>query len=157
MDNPVVVGISDMNVTGRPGVLITYALGSCVGICLYDRLTGVSGLSHILLPDSAMCPKDGNAMKFADTAVQSLIARMEHAGAQRMRLTAKIAGGAKLFGDCSLQIGDRNVAAVKAQLARFNIPIVAEDTGLNYGRTVEFHAEDGTVFVKTALKGSKVI
>jgi chemotaxis protein CheD len=146
-----------MNVTGRPGVLITYALGSCVGICLYDSLAGVSGLSHILLPDSSICPGDPNHMKFADTAVQALITSMEKAGARRVRLTAKIAGGAKLFGDSTLQIGERNVAAVKAQLARFNIPIVAEDTGLNYGRTVEFHADDGKVFVKTALKGSKAI
>lgn len=158
MSNPIVVGISDMNVTPRPGVLVTYALGSCVGICLYDRLAGVSGLSHILLPDSSMCPNDHNVMKFADTAVKALIERMERAGARRARLTAKIAGGARLFGNGEgIQIGERNVAAVKAELARFNIPILAEETGLNYGRTVEFHAEDGTVYVKTALKGAKAI
>jgi chemotaxis protein CheD len=157
MNSPVVVGISDMNVTARPGVLITYALGSCVGICLYDKAAGISGLSHVLLPDSSMCPNDANAMKFADTAVQALILSMEKAGAHRARITAKIAGGAKLFGDSILQIGDRNVAAVKAQLSRFKIPLLAEDTGLNYGRTVEFHAEDGAVIIKTALKGLKAI
>jgi chemotaxis protein CheD len=158
MNSPVVVGISDMNVASRPGVLVTYALGSCVGICLYDRMKGISGLSHVLLPDSAMCPNDKNAMKFADTAIKTLIERMERAGASRARLTAKIAGGARLFGNAEgMQIGDRNVAAVKTQLARFNISILAEDTGLNYGRTVEFYAEDGTVFVKTALKGVKSI
>lgn len=157
MNSPVVVGISDMNVTARPGVLITYALGSCVGVCLYDKITGISGLSHILLPDSSMCPNDGNAMKFADTAVQALIQRMESAGAQRIRITAKIAGGARLFGGNCLQIGERNVAAVKAQLARLKIPLLAEDTGLDYGRTLEFHAADGVMIIKTALRGLKSI
>lgn len=158
MASPVVVGISDMNVTNRPGVLVTYALGSCVGICLYDRAYGISGLSHILLPDSSMCPNDRNVMKFADTAVKALIEMMEHAGASRLRMTAKIAGGARLFGgDGGIQIGDRNVVAVKEQLSQLRIPILAEDTGLNYGRTLEFHAEDGTVSVKTALRGTKTI
>lgn len=159
MDSAVIVGISDMNVATRPGVLITYALGSCVGICLYDRLTGISGLSHILLPDSSMCPNDKNVMKFADTAVQALLERMERAGAARARITAKIAGGARLFGgsDGCIQIGERNIIAVKEQLARLRIPLVAEDTGLNYGRTVELHADDGMVHVKTALKGAKTI
>lgn len=158
MDNPVVVGISDMNVATKPGVLVTYALGSCVGICLYDRVYGISGLSHILLPDSAMCPNDKNVMKFADTAVKTLIEMMERVGASRNRITAKIAGGARLFGgENGIQIGDRNVVAVKEQLVKFRIPLVAEDTGLNYGRTLEFHSEDGVVHVKTALKGPKII
>jgi chemotaxis protein CheD len=158
MDSPVVVGISDMNVTTKPGVLVTYALGSCVGICLYDRAYGISGLSHILLPDSSMCPNDKNVMKFADTAVKALLEKMERVGASRLRITAKIAGGARLFGgDGGIQIGDRNVAAVKEQLSRFRIPLVAEDTGLDYGRTLEFHSQDGVVHVKTALKGPKTI
>lgn len=158
MNSPVVVGISDMNVVTRPGMLITYALGSCVGICLYDKMMGIGGLSHVLLPDSTICPEDRNLMKFADTAVEELISRMEKAGARRFRLTAKIAGGARLFGGSGgIQIGDRNVVAVKAQLARFRIPLLAEDTGLDYGRTLEFHSEDGSVYVKTALKGSKAI
>ena len=158
MSELTVIGISDMNVVRGDGRLITYALGSCVGICLYDPVTKVSGLSHVLLPESAMCPNDTNVMKFADTAVEELLRRMERAGAQRFRVTAKIAGGARLFGGAGgIQIGDRNVASVKAQLTRLRLRLVAEDTGLDYGRTVEFHAEDGRVFVKTALRGSKEI
>jgi chemotaxis protein CheD len=158
MSNPIVVGISDMNIASKTGILVTYALGSCVGICLYDRVMKISGLSHILLPEAAICPSDNNVMKFADTAVQTLIERMERSGANRARLTAKIAGGARLFGNgIGIQIGDRNVAAVKEQLARFRIPLIAEDTGLNYGRTVEFHSDEGTVYIKTALKGVKSI
>ena len=158
MDNAVVVGISDMNVVSRPGTLITYALGSCVGICLYDSLAGVAGLSHILLPDSAMCPSDKNVMKFADTAVGALIERMERSGASRRRIVAKLAGGAKLFGGSTgINVGERNVLAVKEQLNRFFIPIVAEDTGKDYGRTVEFLSKDGTVNVKTAMRGVRTI
>ena len=157
MDSAIVVGISDMKVVTRPGQLITYALGSCIGICLYDPLNGICGLSHILLPDSSMCPNDTNVMKFADTAVEELIKRMERQGANRFRLIAKIAGGARLFGGSGgIQVGERNIAAVKAQLERFRIRLLSEDTGLNYGRTVEFNT-DGTVFIKTALKGAKQI
>lgn len=158
MDNPIVVGISDMNVASRPGMLITYALGSCVGLCLYDQAAGVAGLSHILLPDSAMCPNDKNVMKFADTAVPALIERMERSGASRRRIVAKMAGGARLFGGSTgINVGERNILAVKEQLSRLRIPLVAEDTGRDYGRTVEFFAQDGAVNVKTALRGVKTI
>lgn len=157
MINPVVVGISEMRVTARPGVLITCALGSCVGICLYDGFSGVCGLSHVLLPDSGLCPEDRNPGKFADTALQALVARMVKAGAARARITAKIIGGARLFGAGGMDIGERNVAAVKEQLARLGIPLVGEDTGKNYGRTVEFHAEDGRVVIKTSFRGSATI
>jgi chemotaxis protein CheD len=157
MDSTVVVGISDMRVTARPGVLVTYALGSCVGVCLYDGVSGVCGLSHILLPDSRLCPGDRNPNKFADTAVRALVARMVKEGAALARITAKIIGGARFFGEGGMDIGRRNVAAVKEQLERLHIPLVGEDTGRNYGRTVEFSAGDGRVVVRTALKGMKII
>ena len=158
MDNAIIVGISDMNVASRPGMLITYALGSCVGLCLYDSAMGLAGLSHILLPDSSMCPSDKNVMKFADTAVPALIERMERSGASRRRIVAKMAGGARLFGGTAgINVGERNVLAVKEQLSLFRIPLVAEDTGRDYGRTVEFFAQDGVVNVKTALRGVKTI
>lgn len=157
-ESMVVVGISDMSVIRESGHLITYALGSCVGICLYDAATKISGMSHVLLPEAAMCPSERNVMKFADTAVAELLRRMEFMGASRFRITAKIAGGARLFGGAGgIQIGDRNVATVKAELNRLRIKLVSEDTGLDYGRTLEFHAGDGRVLVKTAMRGSKEI
>ncbi len=157
MDQPIVVGISDMKIATDPGALITFALGSCVGICLHDPLNRISGLSHVLLPDCSLCPNDTNVAKFANTAVEELVRRMERIGANRFRLTAKIAGGARLFGGAGgMQVGERNVASVKAELSRLRIRLVAEDTGLDYGRTVEFRT-DGTVIVKTALKGTKAI
>lgn len=157
MSNLIVVGISDFKIANTPDVLITYALGSCVGTCLYDSRMKIAGLSHVLLPDSAICKNDDNIMKYADTAIVALVAQMERAGALRSRLTAKIAGGAKMFATVGTSMGDRNVAAVKSELNRLGIRIIAEDTGSNYGRTVEFHTEDGIVLVKSVMHGNSTM
>ena len=151
-----IVGISDLKAGKSPDTLVTYALGSCVGICLYDKRTAIAGLSHIMLPDSTAI-KDGHksAMKFADTGIPLLIATMRKLGANQTGLTAKIAGGALMFAANSqkFNIGERNVEAVKKVLKELRIPIIAQDTGLDYGRTVFFHPQDGKVEVKSAAKG----
>jgi chemotaxis protein CheD len=161
MADKLVVGISDMKITRRPDVLVTYALGSCVGICLYDAIAGVAGMSHILLPEALACPRDTNPAKFADTAIEELVRQMHLHGAHRSRMTAKIAGGAQLFGTNtapeSMRIGDRNVRAVKQELERMRIRITGEDTGSNYGRTVEFESVNGVVRISSALKGVKTL
>jgi chemotaxis protein CheD len=92
MSNLIVVGISDIKIGLSPDVIITYALGSCVGTCLYDSRLRIGGMSHILLPESNICSSDINVMKYADTAIEELVRMMERAGAVRCRLTAKIAG-----------------------------------------------------------------
>jgi len=154
----IVVGISDLNIGKGSDVLVTYALGSCVGICIYDPMTKVGGLSHIMLPSSTLNNTGAtNPMRFADTAIVMLIRKMEAAGAMRVRMKAKIAGGAQMFaavGNNSLaNIGARNVEAVKQVLARERIPIIAEDTGKNYGRTVHFSPGDGIMHIVSANKG----
>jgi Chemotaxis protein; stimulates methylation of MCP proteins len=154
MANLIVVGISDMKIAKPPDVLITYALGSCVGTCLYDPASKIAGLSHILLPEAAICKNDNNLLKYADTAIAELVRTMEQAGALRMRLMAKIAGGAKMFATTGTGMGERNVIAVRAQLQKLGIRIVGDDTGSNYGRTVEFHPEDGSVLVKSVMHGN---
>ena len=120
MSNLIVVGISDFKIARAPDILITYALGSCVGTCLYDSRARLAGMSHILLPERGDNPSDDNLMKYADTAILELLKRMERAGASRAYLTAKIAGGAKMF--AATGIGDRNVWSVKNQLRQLNIP-----------------------------------
>lgn len=154
MADLIVVGISDFKIAKAPDVLITYALGSCVGTCLYDPVLSLAGLSHVLLPEAAICKNDTNVMKYADTAIVALVRSMEMAGALRRRLTAKIAGGAKMFATAGTSMGDRNVAAVKAELGKLGIPIIGEDTGSNYGRTVEFHTADGSVLIKSVMHGN---
>ena len=158
MSQTVTVGIADLNVVCAPDLLVTYALGSCVGICLYDNISKIAGLSHILLP----CSKDiasasGQTMKFADTAIPHLINEMMKKGARQVCLKAKIAGGAQMFTGINnssiANIGQRNVLAVKAELIRLHIPILAEDTGKDYGRTLYFSAEDGSMRIKSVNKG----
>lgn len=155
----ITIGIGDLKVCRAPDVLITYALGSCVGVCLLDSATLIGGLSHIMLPDST-AGTNGAAtpMRFADTALPMLIRQMESMGANRSRLKAKIAGGATMFATASdkFNIGERNVAAVKKFLMQNRIPIIAEDTGLDYGRTQLFYPETGVMEIRAAAKGVKM-
>lgn len=154
----VTVGISDLNVVSAPDVLVTYALGSCVGICLYDIQKRVAGLSHIMLPSSRdMSASSGQEYKFADTAIPILLQKMERMGANRSRIRAKIAGGAQMFAGVNLSIlssiGERNVIAVKRELQQLHIPLLAEDTGKTYGRTLFLSAADGSMRIKSINQG----
>lgn len=155
-----VVGISDWKVCKAPDTLITYALGSCVGICLFDKNKKIAGLSHIMLPDStAIADGAKNRPKFADTAIVDMLNAMKAQGAMQSSITAKIAGGAVMFKSASQQfnIGARNVEAVKKALSQLGIPIIASDTGLDYGRTVTFYSDNGSLEVNSAAKGKTII
>ena len=157
----ITVGISDWKLGKAPDIIVTYALGSCVGTCIFDKVTGICGMSHIMLPDSKSAEGSStyNRMKFADTALPDMVAEMVKQGASRSRLQAKIAGGALMFATKSEQfnIGERNVAAVKQALRALNIPIVASDTGLNYGRTVFFHTDEFKVVIKSTVSGINIL
>lgn len=155
----IIVGISDMKTCQGPAEIATYALGSCVGICMIDTVAGVAGMVHIMLPDSASIKSVQNKMKFADTGIELLYNELIKSGADASRLTAKIAGGANMFVNTNnvMSIGDRNVEATKIQLKKLGVPIIAEDTGDNYGRTIKFNTEDGSLLVLSSLKGNKKI
>lgn len=159
MTNTVSVGIADLNIVLEPDVLVTYALGSCVGICLYDSKNKVAGLAHIMLPWSKDSSTADNARRYADTGITELANKMLSKGADFKYVTAKIAGGAQMFATNSsvFNIGERNVDAVKKVLNQFKIPIVAEETGKNFGRTVYFYSETGKVEVKSATRETVVI
>lgn len=154
--NKIKVGMADLNSCHAPGVLTTLGLGSCVGIVLYDPITKVSGLAHIMLPDSTQIRNNSNIAKFADTATDQLIKDMIALGANPNRLVAKIAGGAQMFSFSStndlMRIGDRNIKASKEKLKSLGIRLLAEETGENYGRTIEFYSESGSLLVKTIGK-----
>ena len=155
------VGMADSNTTYSPGVLTTLGLGSCVGICLYDTSTKISGLVHIMLPDSKQIKNNVNQSKFADTGIIKLLEDIIKMGAKRSKITSKIAGGSQMFNfnDSSdiMRIGLRNVAATKDILKQLNIPLIAEDTGGNYGRTIELYSENGILLIKTIGRGTKQI
>ena len=151
------VGIADLNVCSGTDILATYALGSCIGICLYDEKAKIAGLAHIMLPWSKDASKQDNMRRYADTGIWELYNLMKQRGASFPGTVAKIAGGAQMFQANSgvFNIGERNIQAVKIVLSKLNIPIVAEDTGLNYGRTVFFDAQTGTMQVKSAMNPTK--
>lgn len=155
------VGMADLKICKSPEGITTLGLGSCVGIAVRDPQTGVGGLAHIMLPSSEAIKNNSNTAKFADTGIVELINQMEKAGAVRKRMVAKIAGGAQMFALQSktelLRVGDRNVEAVKTKLKELCIPILAEDTGANYGRTVEFYPETGDYVIKAVGKTVKTI
>lgn len=161
MSETIKVGIADLNVCKPPNLITTIGLGSCVGIAIRDKQNKIGGLVHVMLPSSKEVKSNGNPAKFADTGIPELVKRLEQLGALRSRMVAKIAGGATMFQFHSKSelscIGDRNVAATKEALKALNIPILAEDTGANYGRTVTFDPETGDYEVKAVGKPLKVI
>ena len=160
-ENTIKVGMADLKHTRHPGVLVTLGLGSCVGIALYDRKTKMIGLAHIMLPWSEQAKNNSNKAKFADTGIQQLFSYMLESGSKKGNIVAKIAGGAQMFSfsqaNDMIRVGQRNVEATKEVLQGLGIPIVSEDTGGNYGRTIEFYSDDGRLMVKTIGYGVKFI
>ena len=148
--------MADLKVCVSPDSITTLGLGSCVGIALRDPITKIGGLAHIMLPDSTMIRNNSNIPKFADTGIEELVRQVTLKGASRARLVAKIAGGAQMFGFGSqsetVRVGERNVEATKKKLAQMRIPILAEDTGKNFGRTVIFYPETGDFVIRAVGK-----
>lgn len=153
-----VVRMADYAVGGEEHVLATLGLGSCIGISLYDRFKRVGGLVHIMLPEN---PGGKKTVKYADTAIPFLISQLEKIGAQKRRLSAKIVGGAAMFksesGNAVMQIGERNIEAVKKYLRKERIDIEASDVGKDYGRSMYFYLDDGRVEIKSFNKELLVI
>lgn len=155
------VGMADLNICHVPDAITTLGLGSCVGVALYDKSVKLAGLVHIMLPDSTQVRQNQNKAKFADTGIDLLIDMLVKEGANKNLLTAKIAGGAQMFAFSGnsdmLRVGERNVLAVKEKLNQLGIRILAEDTGENFGRTVEFYPESGDFIIKSVGKPIKTI
>ena len=161
MSEVIKVGMADLNLCRDPDIITTLGLGSCIGIALYDPSTKIGGLAHIMLPDSTKMRNNSNIAKFADTGIEELLNRMIKAGAVKSRLVAKFAGGAKMFEVSGLSdignVGQRNAEASRAKLKQLGIRLIAEDTGLNYGRTVELHCDNGDYYIKSVGKPLKII
>ena len=157
-DDQVKVGIADLNLVLPPGVIMTIGLGSCIGISLYDKKRKIAGIAHIMLPDSTQFSEVKAPMKFADLAIPMLIEKMQKKGCVKEDLVAKIAGGASMFNfsdsKVNSDIGSRNAISVKEALKRNNIPILAEETGGNKGRTMIVNSEDGVVTIRVVGQGT---
>jgi len=156
------VGIAEWQAARAPDRLVTLGLGSCVGIALYDHGSRTGGLAHIMLPDSSQFQDRQKRAKFADLAIPDMLDKVLQFGGRRNRLKAKIAGGAQMFtsGDrhlSFLNIGQRNTAMVQQVLQELGIPIVAADTGGNFGRTMIFDLVNGDVHIRTIGRPLKTI
>jgi len=143
------VRMGEIEVSKRTGEeLVARGLGSCIGLALIDRMSGVAGMGHIVLPESS--GSDPEPGKFADLAVPALIAQMQRSGAVIRRLDAVMCGGARMFELGEMDIGARNAVAVKAGLTRAGLAVRAAQTGGNRGRTMRLTVGDFTVTVKEA-------
>lgn len=160
MQKQISVGIADMKLTRQQGVLITYALGSCIGITFYDPMIKLGALLHIMLPEKTN-NLDSNILKYADTGIKETIRKMSAFGGTKSRMVCKIAGGAKMFemkGPGGLgNIGERNILKVKSILKAEGIRITGEDTGANYARTMLIDVSTGKVTVRTAGRQEKTL
>ena len=138
-------------------VLVSLGLGSCIGLALLDRRLGVAGLAHVVLPSSGGHPVP--SLKFADVAVGELIEQVVAAGGRRPLLDAVLVGGASMFSvsSASLEVGQRNEAAVRDQLSAARIPIIATETGGERGRTIRVHVGSRRVTVREAGGVDKVL
>lgn len=157
------VGLSEIKFAESPEKLTSLGLGSCIGIVLYSDLAHCAGMAHVMLPDSSLsCSETFLPGKYADTAVPALIRMMTviH-GLSVGGLKAKMAGGAEMFRFSQKRnlpsIGRRNAEAVNRQLKKYRIPLIAAETGLNFGRTIEFDPENGMLMVRTIVRGQQMI
>lgn len=161
MGNVIKVGMADLNIAKSPDSLTTLGLGSCIGLTLYDPVAKIGGLVHYMLPDSTKLKNNSNIAKFGDTGIRELYKKMIEKGASPSRMVAKIAGGAKMFEVSGLSsvgnVGERNAEEAKIILKELKVRLVAEDTGLNYGRTVVLNCENGEYLIKSVGKPQKVI
>lgn len=150
----VVVGISDLKVSHRPeDVLVTYALGSCIAVAVYDPVAKVGGLLHYMLPDSTLDPEKArqNPAMFADTGIPVLFKSCYTLGAEKRRMIVRAAGGASILDDTNFfRIGQKNIMAMRKIFWKNNVMIESEDTGGNFNRTVRLVLTNGKTYVKTS-------
>ena len=161
MSTIIKVGMADIKICKSPDGVTTLGLGSCVGVAIRDPFTKIGGLLHAMLPDSTVVQCNTCVEKFVDSGIEELVKRLVRAGAHRGRLEAKLAGGAQMFAfqrkSDLVKVGDRNAEAARKKLKAMNIKLLAEDCGLNYGRTVIYYPETGIYVIRAMGKPEKSI
>ena len=149
----IIVHVSDAKVSNEPSdVIVTYSLGSCIGVCMYDPAEHIGGMLHYQLPDSKLDPHRASTkpLMFADTGMNILIEKLEAIGAKRRRMKIKIAGGASMdSGPKGFDIGKRNFLAIRKILWKNGMFIDAEDVGGNSPRNIYMNIDDGTVTIRS--------
>ena len=147
----IVVGMGDMKVGENPGSILTYALGSCIGISAYDPVLKVGGILHYMLPDASLDLNKArkNPYMFGNTGIPLLFKSLYKLGAVKSRIQVKIAGGADMFNALgAFNIGKRNYMMARKLLWKNGILITTEDVGGTISRTMRLELDTGDVFIK---------
>lgn len=157
----IIVGVSDMKVSADPKeTLITYSLGSCIGVAVYDPLVKVAGLLHYMLPESSLDTEKArkNPYMFADTGVPNLFKATYALGAKKQNMIVTVVGGAQILDQKGFfNIGKRNHMALRKLLFKNNVIVKHEDVGGNSNRTIRIEVGTGDIYLKTAGRGEEKI
>ncbi|PNR97066.1 chemoreceptor glutamine deamidase/glutamate methylesterase CheD [Petrotoga sp. 9PWA.NaAc.5.4] len=155
--NKKIIGIGEYTVDKNPTVLVTLGLGSCVAVCIRDKEKLIGGMIHVMLPESRNNSNE-KVGKYADSGIKKLVEELLKMGANVKTMEAKIAGGASMFksSNSSLDIGNKNVTAIKKILEDYKIKLVSEDTSGSRARSVEYDIASGELKVKKVGGGEKV-
>ena len=157
----ITVGVSDMKVSAdMESVIVTYSLGSCVGISIYDQVSRVGGVLHFMLPDSTLDPVKAqkNPFMFADTGIPSLFKAAYQLGAKKQRMKVVVVGGAQTLDQRGFfNIGKRNIMAVKQMFWKNRVMIDHEDVGGNVNRTIRLVVKTGQNLLKISGQGEREI
>ncbi len=149
----IVVDIADLAVSKDPdAVLITYSLGSCIGVTIWDPVAKVAGLLHYMLPDSTISREKAqkNPAMFCDTGVPKLFKAAYELGATKQRIIVKVAGGSQLLDEGgTFNIGKRNYLALRKIFWKNGVMIKSENVGGSVSRTLKIRVADGAVTLKT--------
>jgi chemotaxis protein CheD len=154
------VGLGEIAVTKDTSVILTcVGLGSCIAMCVYDPFARSGGLAHMLLP-TCRTKNDISSppVKYIDSGAPLLINRLLKQGSSKENLIVKIVGGARMIqipGNSQMDIGQRNIEAIKSTLAKEDIPIIGADIGGGFGRSVHFFLDSGRITIKV-VNGSVI-
>lgn len=155
----IIVGVADFAVSGDSDAqIVTHALGSCIGVSIYDPISRVGGLLHFMLPDSKINADKahGNPAMFADTGIPLLFKKAYELGACKENLIVCAAGGAEVLSDGGhFKIGSRNRTILRKIFWKNNVLLSADDTGGTNSRTMHLSLHDGTVSIKN--RGKEVV
>lgn len=156
----IIVDIGDAKWTNNPDdVLVTYSLGSCIGVTAFDPVAGIGGMIHCMLPLSKIAPEKAqqNPMMFVDTGVTAMLQAVFNLGAQRKSLVIKVAGGSLLLDEKKLfMIGERNYTVLRKVLWKNNLMIAAEDVGGNISRTLSLYVNTGRTTIRSGGKETEL-
>jgi len=156
-----IVGVSDMKVSNdREAILITYSLGSCIGVAVYDSVARVGGLLHYMLPGSSLDQDKAikNPYMFADTGIPALFKAAYKLGAKKQRMKVVVVGGSQVLDSKGFfNIGKRNDIAIRKMFHKNNVIIDYRDVGGTVNRTVKLAVNNGDIWIKVSGRGERKI